>query len=389
MISTVIVRKREEKRLLSGHQWLFSNEIGSISGPVTTGDVVNVARHDGAILGRGFYHAHSLIAVRLLTRQDEEIDRGFFERRIAAALKLRASTGDRRDAFRAVHGESDLLPGLIIDVYGPAVVVQTLSAGMDLRLETIAAVIRDLLSPTTIVARNDSPLRTLEGLPVDVRVLHGEPGTVDIEEHGLTYSVDVIGGHKTGLFLDQADNRLAIRRYMKGRNVLDCFCHAGGFGFNAFRGEATSVSFLDISPEAIASLQRHADGNRIAIEATVCGDAFDLLADAAGQRRTYGAIILDPPAFTRNRKTVATALKGYRRLNMLAMQLLQPGGILVTASCSHHIDRQQFSEMVHTSALRVGKTLRVLESRGASADHPVLVEMPETEYLKLLVCVVD
>ena len=387
MKQTVSIRKREEKRLGRGHLWVFSNEIERIDGSPATGDIVDVLRHDGAFIGRGFYHPHSLIAVRLLAREeDEQIDDAFFRRRITAALDFRQSLYPGEEAYRLLHGESDGLPGLLIDVYGKANVLQILSAGMDRRSDMIVRILRELLEPDLIVARNDSPLRTLEGLPSESAVLAGEPASVVISEHGILYEVDVVGGQKTGMFLDQKDNRSAVRRYLKDRRVLDCFSNSGGFALNAAAGGARGVSAVDASAESVELARRNFDRNGLKADHLVCADVFEHLALLRDASERFGGIILDPPAFTKNKRSVVTALKAYRKLNMLALRVLEPNGILVTASCSHHITRDDFLTMVAESAHRTGRTIRFLEIRGAAADHPVLPAMPETEYLKLAIC---
>ncbi len=285
-----------------------------------------------------------------------------------------------------VHGESDGLPGLLVDVYGGTVVLQVLSAGMEARLETITASLQEVLTPDCILARNDSPIRELEGLPLEVRTLSGEPARVTIREHGLSYGVDPVTSQKTGLFLDQRDNRHAIRRYVKGRRVLDCFSNVGGFGMNAAVAGATGVTCVDLSSSSLRTAEENFRANSLEVGEVVEADAFDYLAAMRDEGARFGGIILDPPAFTKNKKTVATALKGYRRLNTLAMSILEENGILVTASCSHHVSREEFLAMVQSSAVRAGRTLRILEFRGAAADHPVLPAMAETEYLKLAIC---
>lgn len=365
---------------------MFSNEVARTEGEPGPGDIVQVLRYDGRFLGIGLYNPHSLIAVRMLSRTDIEIDTDFFRARLAKALAHRRALYPDDEAFRLVHGESDGLPGLIIDVYGNTAVLQVLSAGMDKRTGMVVEALQDVLAPEVVVARNDSPVRTLEGLDLVSTVLRGEPAPVVVHEHGIEYEVDVISGQKTGMFLDQKDNRFAVRRFLRSRRVLDCFSNVGGFALNAAAAGATEVTAVDDSGVSIEAARRHFAKNGLPAGDLVTADAFDHLAALQQRGERFGGIILDPPAFTRNRKTVATALKAYKKLNMLALSLLETDGILVTASCSHHISRDEFLNMVSESAIKTGKELRVLETRGAAADHPVLPAMPETEYLKLLVC---
>jgi len=385
----VIIQKREEKRLQRGHLWVFSNEILRTEGDPVIGDVVDVLRYDGRRIGIGFYNPHSLIAVRMLSPGQEVIDPGFFARRIEAALRFRQSIYPNDTAFRLVHGESDGLPGLLIDVYGSTIVVQMLSAGMDRRTDMIVESLREVLAPSVIIARNESPLRTLEGLPQDLRVLHGSAEPLTVSEHGISYEVDLIGGQKTGMFLDQKDNRLAVRRYLAGKDVLDCFCNIGGFALNAAAAGANAIVGVDASETAIEAARRNMDRLGHAHATFEAADAFEVLERFQRDGRSFGGIILDPPAFTKNKRSVATALKAYRKLNMLALSIISPGGILVSASCSHHVTRDDFLDMLGESANRTGRPLRFLEVRGAAADHPVLPSMPETEYLKLAICSVD
>lgn len=388
MEEIVTLRPREERRLLDGHSWVFSNEIASVEGSPGPGSVVEIRRHHGHRIGIGFYHPHSLIAVRLLSREARPIDRGFFHERIHEALQRRQQLFPDDSTYRMVHGESDGLPGLIVDRYGPYVVLQALSAGIDARLDLIADVLEDLLHPNAIIARNDSSLRTLEGLAESVAVLRGSlEGEVEVLENGLRFGVDLLKGQKTGLFLDQKVNRRRIRRYARGRTVLDCFCNDGGFSLNAAIGGAGRVEGVDISPDATARARENARRNGLSNVCFTQADVFDDLRNRSHQAERYGMVVLDPPSFTKSRKTVATALRGYRTINTLAMGLLEPNGVLVSASCSHHIEREAFLEMLHESALKAGRTIQVAEVCGAAPDHPALLAMPETSYLKLAVLI--
>jgi 23S rRNA (cytosine1962-C5)-methyltransferase len=324
----------------------------------------------------------------MLGHAPRPIDRDFFYERINAALQRRQRLFPDDTAYRIVHGESDGLPGLIVDRYGASVVLQALSAGMDARLDLICDVVEELLQPSAIVGRNDSSLRTLEGLPESSSVLRGTlEGEVEVIENGLHYGVDIVHGQKTGLFLDQKLNRLRVRRYARGRTVLDCFCNDGGFSLNAVRGGAVRVDGVDISAEATARASDNARRNAMANVHFSTADVFDDLRNRSHQTERYGMIVLDPPSFTKSRKTVATALRGYRTINTMAMGLLEQNGVLVSASCSHHIDRDAFLEMLHDSAVKAGRTIQVAEVCGASPDHPTLLAMPETSYLTLAVLI--
>ncbi|MBI2620080.1 MAG: class I SAM-dependent rRNA methyltransferase [Ignavibacteriales bacterium] len=389
MKNQITLKKREEQRLLSGHQWVFSNEIQSIQGNPEAGDIIDLLRHDGKFLGRGLYNPHSLIAVRLLTRNKEEISFAFFERRISQALKLRQIVFPQAETFRLVHGEGDFLPGLIIDKYNEFLSIQTLSFGMDRRLTLICDVLESMLHPKAIVERNESHLRALEHLDSRKGVLRGTSDHTIVTENGIKFNLDLLGGQKTGLFLDQRENRKAIRRYVSGRSVLDCFCNEGGFSLNAAAGGATRVEAYDVSEAAISRARVNATINQAACISFGVSDAFDLLQKKVENGETYDVVVLDPPSFTRSRKNVNSALKVYKEINGNALKLLTNGGFLATASCSHHISEESFLGTVESAAHHAGRTVRLVHAAGAGPDHPTLPSMPETRYLKFAVFAVD
>jgi 23S rRNA (cytosine1962-C5)-methyltransferase len=378
----IVIRKNEEHRILAGHQWVFSNEIKVVHGNPEAGDVIELLRYDEKFLGVGFYNPHSLIAFRLLSREQEAITFEFFEQRIARALDLRKRLYPGSESFRLVHSEADFLPGLIIDKYNEYISLQTLSVGMDRRLTLICDVLESMFHPKAIVERNESTLRTLEQLPLKKGVLRGTPGQTIMSENGVKFKVTLLDGQKTGFFLDQRENRLAIQRYAKDAAVLDCFCNEGGFAIYAALGGASRVLAIDISETAIANAKVNATINELPHIEFESADVFEKLPKLyeAGQR--FDLVILDPPSFSRNKKTVATALKGYKEINAGAIRLINPGGILVTASCSHHVTSESFIESVEAAARTNHRTLQLLEWRGAAADHPTLPVMPETGYLK-------
>ncbi|MEX2117445.1 MAG: class I SAM-dependent rRNA methyltransferase [Bacteroidota bacterium] len=378
----LVIKKREEERLLAGHQWIFSNEIKSIQGNPEAGDVVELHRHDGKFLGIGFFHPNSLIAFRLLSSEREEITFEFFEGRLSRALSLRKKLFPHSETFRLVHGEGDFLPGLIIDKYNEYLSIQTLSLGMDRRLTLICDALESLLHPKAIVERNESPIRSLEQLPLKKDVLRGTLEQTIISENGVKFKIDLLSGQKTGIFLDQRDNRKAIRRYVKGAKVLDCFCNEGGFSLNAVEGGAETVQGVDSSDTAIAKAKVNATINQKTNVTFDVADVFDMLKSAATDQKRFDAIILDPPSFARNKKTVFTALRGYKEINTNALRLINPGGFLISASCSHHVSEEDFFSTIEASARTAGRSVQLLESSGASPDHPVLPAMPETKYLK-------
>ena len=385
MKKQVVLRKGEEQRLLSGHLWAFSNEIKAVEGNPETGDVVELLRHDYKFLGVGFYNPQSLIAFRMLSRDKEEISFEFFERRISEALDLRRRVFPHAETFRLVHGEGDFLPGLIIDKYNEYLCVQAVSNGMSRRLTLVCDVLESMFHPKAIVERNESPLRVLEKLEQQKGVLRGTLDQPIVSEHGIKFKVDLLGGQKTGLFLDQRENRKAVRRYVRSAAVLDCFCNEGGFSLNASSGGAVSVEAFDISEAAVTRARINATINQMDTVSFAAGDAFDVLKKKIEEGKHYDVVILDPPSFTRSRKQVATATKGYKEINSNAIRLLNPGGFLVTSSCSHHIPQDSFFAIIEASAKSAGRRIRIVESAGAGPDHPVLPSMPETGYLKFVI----
>jgi 23S rRNA (cytosine1962-C5)-methyltransferase len=382
-LKTIILKKNEDRRITRGHLWAFSNEIEKIDGEPQAGDIVKLRNHAGVFLGIGFYNPHSLIAFRLLTRQEEEIDFQFFRKRIESALTLRKKIYPDSEAFRLIHGEGDFLPGLIVDKYNDYLSVQTFSYGMDKRMTLICDVLESLLHPKGIVERNETPIRSLEGLEPKKGILRGSLDAVTVDEYGIKYSVDVLEGQKTGLFLDQRENRKAIRRYAHGATVLDCFCNDGGFALNAAFGGATEVIGIDISESTVQRATSNAQLNKLESRTRfIAADAFEFLKSAVESKKKFDVINLDPPSFAKNKKTVRKAMRGYKEIHAYAFRLLQAGGILVTASCSHHIYEEVFLDIVNTCAKEAGRTISLLEWRGAAPDHPVLPAMPETKYLK-------
>ena len=378
----IILKKNEEHRVVGGHPWVFSNEIRETRGSPFMGEVVELFTAGGLTLGIGLYNPHSLIAFRLLSSAIEEIDAGFFRSRIARALDLRQTLYPGSAVYRLVHGEGDLLPGLIIDRFNEYCVVQTFSNGMDARLPLICDALESLLSPKGIIERNESPLRTLEELPQKKGILRGEAGSTTINLNGLLFNVDVLEGQKTGFFLDQRENRGAIERYSKNARVLDCFCNDGGFSLFAAKGGAAAVTGLDSSEEAIRNATENAALNGLPAARFEQADVFTMLTSLAEKGASYDLLILDPPSFTRSRKTVQTAKKGYKELHAGAFRLLRKGGTLATASCSHHIEPEVFLSIVDETARKAGRQVQLLEWRGAAPDHPSLPSVPETRYLK-------
>lgn len=387
-MKTVTLKKREDRRILRGHPWVFSNELLDIPKDAAPGQLVEVTDFSGQFIGRGYLNPHTLIAVRILTRRREEIDEAFFLRRITAARDLRTRLGFG-ESYRAVFSEGDGVPGLIVDKYADTLVVQSLTAGIERLLDLIIAVLQRLYAPRVIVLRNDGSLRELEGLPLETRVVLGDTdGIVTIEESGIRYTVDVLKGQKTGFFFDQRENRLALKGLVNGRRTLDCFCYIGAWSLTAARYGASEVIGIDSSEKAVLQATNNAALNGLSANFKTA-DVFDELRSHEKLKERFGCVILDPPAFVKSRARVREAIKGYKEINLRAMKILEPGGVLVSCSCSHHVETDLFREMLIDAAHSAGRTVRLLEMRSQSRDHPALLAARETQYLKCAVLIID
>jgi len=377
-----------ERRVLSGHPWIFSNEIAKISGDREPGATAEIFAASGKFLGTGYYNPHSLIAARLLSRSRIDIDSvAFYRERLRQALALRRSLYPDLATFRLVHGEGDFLPGLVVDKYGDYLSLQLLSFGMDARRDLIVEALTELLSPAGIVARNDVAVRSLEGLNDRVEVLRGNiPDRIEIEEHGLTFQVSLLSGQKTGHFLDQKENHLLLKGIVAGKEVLDCFCYSGSWGVHAAAFGATHVTCLDISERAIGLARENGARNNVAgrMEFQTV-DVFERLRSLHGEGRLFDVIVLDPPAFVKSKKALKEAEKGYLTINRRAMELLRPGGFLITCSCSFHMGRELFTDLLRGAAIQARREFRLRSVHSQAPDHPVLLAVPETEYLKCCV----
>src|SRR5579871_2069145 len=380
MLQTVRVNRKAADRAASGHPWIFSSDLTD-RGESQPGDAVRVLDPRNKFLGVAHYSSTSQIALRLLSGKSEPIDRAFFLRRLSQAIAHRERVVQGSTAYRVVSSEGDLLPGLIVDRYASWLVLQTLNQGMDRARDLIVNCLEELLHPEGILARNDASVRRLEGLPLETVVVTGEiPERVPIEMNGLKFEADLLRGQKTGIYLDQRENYVAAAHYARGR-VLDCFTSTGGFALH-MASRAETVEAVDSSAPALATAENNARLNRLTNIQFRQADVFEFL---AGVNRKYAAVVLDPPAFAKSRKQVDDAARGYKEINLRALRLLEPGGILVTCSCSHHISEATLFEIVAEAALDAGKTLRVLERRSQASDHPILLTVPETLYLKCLI----
>jgi 23S rRNA (cytosine1962-C5)-methyltransferase len=375
------VAPRGEQRVKSGHPWVYRADVLEVS--AAPGDTVLVRNPRGRVLGSALYSNRSQIALRLLTYGDEPADEALVRRRLEAAVAFRATLGIDATAYRLVHGEADLLPSLIVDRYGEYLVVQALTQGMDRLLPAVAGMLEELLSPRGILARNDPRARLLEGLEQRVDLLAGEiPDAVDVTEGGIEYAADLRHGQKTGLFLDQRENRAAGAAYARGR-LLDCFTYHGGFALALGRRCRETVA-LDVSEEAVARVRANAKRNGVRVEARA-GNVFDELRALERAQERFDTIVLDPPAFAKAKSAVEKAAAGYKEINLRALKLLTPGGVLLTCSCSYHVSEALFAEIVYDAAVDAGVHVTVVEKRMQARDHPVLLGVPETYYLKCFV----
>jgi len=382
-VTAVRVNRKGADRVASGHPWIFASDVIS-HGSAQPGDVVRVVDPKGRSIGVAHFSSASQITLRLLSARVEAIDEAFLRRRLEAAYHHRQNVVENSDAYRLVHAEGDLLPGLIVDRYGDWLAMQLLDQGMDQMKDSITAVLSELLNPKGIVARNDAPSRAKEGLPQSVAVLKGEvPEPVEVRMNGLVLAADLLKGQKTGVFLDQRENYLAARGYARGR-ALDCFTGSGGFALH-IANACESVEAVDSSVTALATLKSNAKRNTIDNISVVQADVLEYLPGLVKARRNFDIVLVDPPAFTKSRGAIEGAARGYKEINLRALRLLRSGGILVSCSCSHHMTEAHLLELIASAALDCGKSLRVLERRTQARDHPILLTVPETQYLKCLI----
>ena len=382
-VPTVRVNRKAADRVFSGHPWIFSSDILD-RGAAQSGDAVKVVDHKGKLLGTAHYSSTSQITLRLLSKHVEVINENFLRSSIEAAYQFRQRTVQDSNAYRLVHAEGDLLPGLIVDRYGDWLAVQLLDQGMDRLTVEITEVLQELLNPKGIIARNDVPTRAKENLDQQVRVLVGEiPPHVPVTMNGLKMQADLLGGQKTGVFLDQRENYLAVCRFAKGR-ALDCFTGSGGFALH-LASVCDSVEAVDSASSALAVGKANAAENHLTNIEFREANILDYLPNLVGSRQQFDIVIVDPPAFTKSRSAVEGAARGYKEINLRALRLLNKGGVLVSCSCSHHMSEAHLLEIIAAAALDTGKQLRVLERRTQSLDHPILLTVPETHYLKCLI----
>jgi 23S rRNA (cytosine1962-C5)-methyltransferase len=379
---SVVISTKGVERLRSGHPWVYRSDVRSAQ--AEAGAIVRVMDERGRFHGRAFYSDKSQIAVRLLTRENVPVDRAFFGERLRRAAAYRETVVENTDAYRLVHGEADLLPSIVIDRYGDYLVVQTLSQASERQKDLIVEILVEQFSPKGILERNDPKVRLLEGLPQIVSVLHGEvPAEILAKENGITFVCDLAKGQKTGSFLDQRENHWAARRYASGE-VLDCFSYQGGFALT-IADECEHVEAVDMGAAALQVARRNQELNSIVNVTFREGNTFDLLKEYDEVGRRFQMVILDPPAFAKNRDSLEAAERGYKEINLRALKILAPGGYLVTCSCSYHLSEALFLQLIAEAANDAKKNVVVVERRTQAQDHPILLTMPETHYLKALI----
>lgn len=383
MAYKVYLKKNEEKRIISGHSWVYANEVAKIEGKDKNGNLASVYSYDGRFIGKGYINHASKILTRIFIRDDSSDDKEFYISKIKAANDYRLRLG-YENCYRMIFAEADGLPALIVDKYGDYLVMQCLSLGIDLRKKLITECLAELFSPKGIYERSDVTVRKKEGLPEVKGLLYGEaPDYVEINENGLKMLVDIKNGQKTGYFLDQKENRFAARRYCRGE-VLDCFCNSGGFSLNAAT-TADKVTACDISELALKNVRDNAELNGFKNITTLRGDAFEVLRNFKKERRQFDAIILDPPAFCKTADEIKDAYRGYKDINLTAMKTVKSGGFLLTCSCSHYMSATLFEKMLQEAAKESGREVRRVEIKTQAPDHPAALGAEETSYLKFYV----
>ena len=376
----IVIKPRS--RIFQGHDWIYSSEVQKTFGEPEPGEVITLKDFKDRPMGAAIYNPKSQILARRFSHRAQKIDHDFLVRRLQRALLARTSQGIDPEVCRLVWSESDGLPGVILDRFNDIFVLQTTTLAFDLRKEMLVEAICEVFSPRSIILRNDTPMRTAEGLQSEVAVVYGDdPGPFEVSSAGVTFEIDLANGQKTGLYLDITNAYSSVAKLAKGKTVLDMFCNQGGFALACAKAGAQSVTAVDISEKAIAAATRNAEINEVDINFEVA-NAFDnlRLREKAGEK--YDLVILDPPSFTRNKKMLEQAMKGYKEIHLRAIRLLNPGGHLATFCCSHHATRELFLQSIRSAANDANKTLRLVESHTQRSDHPVLAHVPETEYLK-------
>ena len=375
----IVIRPRA--RILHGHDWVYGSDVQKIFGQPQDGEVVSLKDGRDRMLGSAIFNSKSQIIARRFSRQRQDLDADFFVRRIQQAIAYRKRRGVNEQVCRLVWSESDGLPGLIVDRYSNTLVLQTLTLAMDQRKPLIVEALRQLLAPEVIIERNDAPIRKAEGMETRVECLLGNPHAVEVEIVGLRFLIDPMAGQKTGFYLDQVDSYQEVARWAAGRRVLDCFSNQGAFALSCAKAGATEVTAVEISAEAVSQVRTNAERNQLQIQA-VEANAFDFLNEAERKGLQYDLVVLDPPSFTKSKEKLHDAMRGYKEIHLRALKLLSKEGLLATFSCSHHVSDSLFRAMIAEALVDAKKSARRLRSFSQSADHPIIVNLPETEYLK-------
>jgi 23S rRNA (cytosine1962-C5)-methyltransferase len=376
----IVVQPRS--RLFHGHDWVYSTEILKSFGEPQDGEIVSLKDGRDRMLGSAIFNSRSQIVARRFSRQRQDLDLDFFQRRITMARDYRLRHGIPANLGRQIWSESDGLPGVVVDRYGDDLVLQTLTLAMDKRKNLIVEALKSVYNPRSIVERNDAPIRRAEGMDLLTGMLHGEnPGPQTIRFDGLSFEVDLLQGQKTGFYLDQLSNYRAVAEQAKDRTILDCFTNQGAFALACAKAGAKEVTAVDISAEAIALVERNAKANQLNVNAMEA-NVFDLLKEYETAGKTYDMVILDPPSFTKSKGRVNDALRGYKEIHLRALKLLKPDGILATFCCSYHVSREVFIDVINEAAVDARKTLRQIGVFSQGLDHPIISTIPETEYLK-------
>ncbi len=382
-MTKVILKKNEERRIAQGHLWVFSNEIFQLEGTANNGDLIEVTDSKKNFLAFGFYNANSLIAVRVISR-DKEINLAeLLESRILSAYSYRKLVYPNRESFRLVFSESDYLPGLIIDKYNNTFILQVYSYGMNENINTIITVLKEKLGAVNIFTKHDEYFRKLEGLPIEDQVYLGERVGEEISDGNVKYVIDFEKGQKTGFYFDQCDNREFFGKFCKDKTVLDCFSNSGGFGLHAALNSPLTITFVDSSSTEIENAKSNFALNNFSCKAEyVVSDVFDYLEKCVAENIKFDVVNIDPPAFAKNKKSLAAAIKGYQKLNRLALEVLNKDGLLFSSSCSHHLHDEDFLDIIRVAGVKSGKAVQRFYYNNASLDHPSLPAMDETIYLK-------
>lgn len=379
----IYVKTKSDYKIKKGYPWVFSNEIAPVADEYSNGEIVDLFDSNKSYLGCGFYNKNSLIAFRLLHHSKIDDLKAFIRNRISEAMRLRTTIYPQRQSYRLVFSESDFLPGLIIDKYNSTFVLQVNSAGIEKLLPLIVEILVDDFNALNIFTKNENHFRNMEGLSETDSILKGEMGEELINDGEIDYLVDFSTGQKTGFFFDQSDNRFFIERFTRGKKVLDAFCNTGGFGLHALKGGANEVTFLDSSQPAIRAVEKNYSLNQFNQDSEfIVNDVFDYFEKNS---ETFDIVMIDPPAFAKSKKNIMVALKGYEKLNRLALSKVRNEGYLVTSSCSYHINEQYFLGVIADATKKEGKRLKLIYRNGASMDHPLHPQMAESSYLKFFV----